>query len=66
MSAPTTTESDLISLRCAAQRLNISLRGLYRLIANRTLPVPVKVGGSSKLFRSDIESYLESLKTSRR
>ncbi len=64
LATPTQT-SDLISIRRAAQRLNVSVRGLYRLIANETLPRPVKVGGSSKLFVSDIEAYLESLRAKR-
>ena len=62
ITAPT---SDLISIRRAAQRLNVSVRGLYRLIASQTLPRPVKVGGSTKLFVSDIEAYLESLREKR-
>lgn len=65
MNTPPISESDLISLRRAAQRLNVSVRGLYRLIAGGTIPRPVKVGGSTKLFQSDIEAYLESLRKKR-
>lgn len=61
-----TTQSDnLISLSNAAHQLNISVRGLYRLIARKELPNPVKVGGASKLFESDLESYKAQLKEQR-
>lgn len=59
------TPKDLVSLRLAAQRLDLSVRGVYRLVARGILPRPVKVGGATKLFVSDIESYLESLKAQR-
>lgn len=57
----------LISLPEAATRLDISVRGLYRLMARQELaqPVTVKVGGASKLFVSDLETYLNRLKSTR-
>lgn len=61
----TDTSENLISLRIAARRLDISVRGLYRLIAKEDLPHPVKVGGASKLFESDIENYMEKLRSKR-
>lgn len=61
-SAPT---DNLISLPTAAHQLDISVRGLYRLIARKELPPPVKVGGSSKLFESDLEDYKARLKKRR-
>lgn len=60
-----TTPGELLSLKAAAQRLNISLRGVYRLIAAKHIPAPVRVGGSVKLFESDIQAYLETLKQQR-
>ena len=57
--------AELISLRVVAQRLDLSLRGVYRLIARGLLPRPVKVGGASKLFESDIQDYLNSLRAQR-
>ena len=57
--------AQLISLKAAAARLDLSLRAVYRLIARGDLPRPVKVGGSSKLFISDLDAYLESLKATR-
>lgn len=58
----TKTTDQLISLPRAAARLDISTRGLYRLIANDELPRPIKVGGSSKLCESDLDAYIERLK----
>jgi excisionase family DNA binding protein len=55
----------LIPLDSAADRLSISLRKLYRLIAERELPQPIKVGRASRLFESDIQTYLERLKSQR-
>lgn len=58
--------ADLTSLKGAAQRLDISQRAVYRLIARGDLPRrPVKVGGASKLFVSDLEAYLDSLRQQR-
>ncbi len=55
----------LVSLHTAACRLDISLRGLYRLVARKELPPPVKVGRSSKLCESDLAHYLQRLKEKR-
>jgi len=62
----TTQSDDLMSLPRAAARLDISVRGLYRLIARKELPQPVKIGGASKLFASDLNTYMEGLKKQRR
>lgn len=56
----------LISLRRAAEQLDISVRGLYRLIARGDLPQPVKVGGASKLCVTDLNGYIDRLKNARR
>lgn len=58
-------EDRLISLRDAAARLSLSQRAVYRLIAKGDLPRPVKVGGATRLYASDIDTYLETLKTNR-
>ena len=63
--SPDTSER-LLSLKDAAIRLNLSLRAVYRLIAKGDLPRPVKVGGSSKFFISDLEKYFDSLKAKRK
>lgn len=59
------TPDTLLSLSKAAQRLDISVRALYRLMARHDLPPPVKVGGASKLYQSDLDSYLARLKERR-
>ena len=56
----------LISVSAAAGRLDISLRSLYRLIADKQLPPPLKVGGSSKLCEADVAEYVQRLKSQRR
>lgn len=61
-----TTTDNLISLPAAANQLDISVRGLYRLIARKEIAVPVKVGSSSKLFESDLDAYKTRLKSRRR
>lgn len=63
-STPNHTEQ-LVSLPVAAAKLDVSLRSLYRLMAQRELAPPVKVGRSSKLFLSDLDSYLHRLKSQR-
>lgn len=55
----------LISLQATAARLDLSVRAVYRLIARGALPRPVKVGGATKLFESDLEAYLLSLQQQR-
>lgn len=64
-SMPTPTQSRLVSLQGAAERLGLSLRAVYRLIASGTLPPPVKVGGASRLFESDLDAYLDRLQRAR-
>ena len=55
----------LISLKVVASQLGLSTRAVYRLIASGTLPHPVKVGGATRFFESDIEKYFERLHTNR-
>lgn len=61
----TTPTDNLISLPKAAKQLDISVRGLYRLIARKEVADPVKIGGSSKLFESDLVAYTQRLKRER-
>lgn len=56
----------LIPLDSAADRLSISLLKLYRLISEGELPQPIKVGRASRLFESDIQTYLDRLKANRK
>lgn len=59
------TSDFLLSLPKAAQRLDISVRALYRLMARGEMPPPVKVGGASKLYVSDLDAYLARLREER-
>jgi len=63
--AMTTETEQLVSLPTAAARLDVSLRSFYRLIADGDLPPPVKVGRLSKMFSSDLDTYLQRLKSQR-
>ncbi|WP_425494631.1 helix-turn-helix transcriptional regulator [Luteolibacter pohnpeiensis] len=59
-------EDRLISLQDVGVRLALSRRAIYRLIANGDLPRPVKVGGATRMYVSDIVIYLETLKSTRK
>jgi excisionase family DNA binding protein len=55
----------LISIRTVSVRLDLSIRAVYRLIARNEFPPPVKVGGASKFYESDLETYLNRLRSER-
>jgi excisionase family DNA binding protein len=55
----------LVGLDNVAERLDISEREVYRLIAAGELPKPVKIGRLSKLPVSDVVAYIERLKIAR-
>jgi predicted DNA-binding transcriptional regulator AlpA len=66
METTTNTNQDtFVSLKGTAQRLDLSVRAVYRLIARGILPRPVKVGGATKFFESDLKNYFDSLRTKR-
>ena len=68
MTTPATNQIEaeqLVSVSTAAVRLDVSLRSLYRLIAQKELPPPLKVGRSSKLCESDLNRYVQKLKQQR-
>ena len=56
----------LMRIPAAAEVLDISVRQLWRLITMNELPRPVKIGRSSKLFVSDIDTYMDRLKAKRK
>jgi excisionase family DNA binding protein len=66
METTPTTKDTLISLKDTANRLNLSVRAVYRLVARGILPRPFKVGGATRFFESDLDRYFESLKAARR
>lgn len=56
----------LIALGKVAEILGVNKRTVYRLIAKRELPQPLKVGHSVRLSVSDVTEYFERLKLQRR
>lgn len=59
------TQEKLIPIKIVASRLGLSTRAVYRLIARGDFPPPVKVGGATRFYESDLNGYLESLKQKR-
>lgn len=57
--------SELLTIAEAAARLRVSVRTVYRLIADRKLRV-VKVRGSSFVRETEIGRYLENAERSTR
>ncbi len=55
----------LVALRVVAERLGLSTRAVYRLIASGVLPPPVKIGKASRWFTSDVEGYMDKLRMTR-
>lgn len=55
----------LISIRNVAERLDLSTRAVYRLVAREELPRPVKVGGATRFYESDLAGYLTRLRAGR-
>lgn len=62
----TTKPENLVHLRYVAARLGLSVRAIYRLVARGDLPKPVKVGGATRFFESDVENYFKTLQSQRR
>ena len=60
-----TPNDTLISIKDVANRLSLSVRAVYRLIADDSFPPPVKVGGASRWYESDLSDYLNRLKSQR-
>ncbi len=59
------SKEHLLSLDKVGKRLALSKRAVYRLIAKGSLPKPVKVGGATRLYESDLEEFLTNLKANR-
>ncbi len=56
----------LIGLDKVAEFLGVNKRTVYRLIAKKELPQPLKIGHSVRLPVSDVTAYFEQLKLQRR
>ena len=52
-------------VQTVAARLGLSIRAVYRLVAVGVFSPPVKVGGATRFYLSDLESYLASLRNAR-
>lgn len=48
------------------ERLNLSKASLYRLIQSGRFPAPVKMGGASRWFDTDVDGYLRAVTSARR
>jgi len=59
-------EDRLLRVQDGAKVLAISVRAIYRLIADGELPEPVKIGRASRIPMSDLQTYMEGLKSKRR
>jgi excisionase family DNA binding protein len=55
----------MVDLPWVAERLHVSIRKVWRMIASGELPKPVKIGRAVRFFLSEILQYLEKLKSSR-
>jgi len=62
---PSSQPDYLISIRDVASHLGISTRAVYRLVARGDIPAPVKVGGATRFYQSDLDDYLIRLKATR-
>ena len=55
-----------LSINDVAERLNISTRSTWRLLARGELPKPVKIGNKISRFSSlELDDYIENLKQQR-
>lgn len=55
----------LYGMTHVAKMLGVSRRTLYRMIEQRDLPRPLKIGKRSVYLKSDIESIFEKLRAQR-
>lgn len=55
----------MVDLQWVAERLHVSTRKLWRMIASGDLPKPVKIGRAVRFFISEILQYQEKLKQAR-
>jgi len=55
----------MLDVKGLAEKLSASVRTVWRLVAAKVIPGPVRVGGCARWFESDIEEYQKKLKESR-
>ena len=58
-------QEQLLTIQDSASILSLSVRAVYRLIAEEKLPQPVKIGRASRLYTSDIDNFITQLKKTR-
>lgn len=59
MGKPTPNQPRLLSIQDAAVWLGINKRTLYRMIADKCFPRPIKVGSSSRVPVEDLEEFVD-------
>ena len=59
------TQETLIPIGKVASCLGLSNRAVYRLVAKGEYPPPVKVGGATRFYKSDLTDYLNRLREQR-
>ena len=60
------TDEKLLPISTIASKLGISIRAVYRLVARGEFPRPVKVGGATRFYQSDLTQYLNRLRNQQR
>lgn len=53
-------KAELLSCKAVAGMLDISIRQVWRMRDGGLLPAPVKLGGSVRWRRADLESWIEA------
>jgi len=55
----------LVGVKEVAARFGVSVRGVWRLVADGKLPQPVKIGNLTKWCESELDAVFEKLKRQR-
>ena len=55
----------MLDVNAGAILLGASVRTVWRLVAAKVLPKPVRIGGSTRWFESDLEEFQRRLRESR-
>ena len=55
----------MLDLNPVAILLGVSVRTVWRLVSSKVLPKPVRIGGSTRWFESDLEAFQRKLREER-
>ena len=55
----------MLDVDAVAILLGASARTVWRLVASKVLPKPVRIGGSTRWFESDLEAFQRKLREER-